>query len=240
MAGHGSRFSKAGYKHPKPLIAMGDKTMIEVVVNNLRPSRPHRFIFICQQEHLKNHDLASHLKRNTPACEIIPVSTVTEGAACSVLLARQLIDSEEPLMIANCDQYVEVDMDDYLAQMDVGPFDGLIMTMKANDPKWSFVRLDKKQQITQVVEKEVVSDEATVGIYNFRRGLDFVAAADSMISQGKSVNGEYYVAPVYNEMLGSGKSLTYYNIGSDRSGMFGLGTPQDFEYFMAHHPTQNR
>lgn len=232
MAGHGSRFAKAGYVDPKPLIPMGGKTMIETVVDNLRPVQAHRFIFVCQQAHLESYALAAHLEKIAPGCAIVPVAQVTEGAACTVLLTRALIDNDQPLMIANCDQYVDIDINDYLAAIE--GLDGLIMTMTADDPKWSFVRLDGDDKIIEVLEKQVVSNEATVGIYNYRRGADFVAAADAMIGAGKRVNNEFYVAPAYNEMIARGCKLGYYNIGADRDGMYGLGIPEDLDYFMKH------
>jgi dTDP-glucose pyrophosphorylase len=232
MAGHGSRFAKAGYTMPKPLIPMGSQSMIEVVIDNLRPSQPHQFTFICQRAHVTAHGLDRHLEQIAPGCHIVPIDGVTEGAACTVLLARQYIDNAAPLMIANCDQYVDMSIDDYLAAMAERGLDGLIMTMTANDPKWSFVRLDDTDRITEVVEKQVISNEATVGIYNFARGSDFVAAADAMIARGERVNGEFYVAPVYNAMIRDGAQLGYYNIGADRAGMYGLGIPDDLDYFM--------
>lgn len=232
MAGHGSRFAKAGYTMPKPLIPMGSRTMIEVVVDNLRPSQPHRFTFICQQAHVTAHQLDRHLEQIAPGCAILPIDGVTEGAACTVLLARDAIDNAEPLMIANCDQYIDASIDDYLAAMTEQQLDGLIMTMTANDPKWSFVRLDASGRITEVVEKQVISDEATVGIYNFARGSDFVAAADAMIARDERVNGEFYVAPAYNAMIREGARLGYYNIGAEHAGMYGLGIPADLDYFM--------
>jgi dTDP-glucose pyrophosphorylase len=235
MAGHGSRFAKAGYTEPKPLIPMGGRPMIEVVIDNLRPRSAHRFIFVCQREHIERAALDQRLAAIAPGCEVIGIDRVTEGAACTVLLARGLIDNDTPLMIANCDQYVCVDIDDYLAQMQRESLDGLIMTMTAHDPKWSFVRLDAQRRITEVVEKQVVSDEATVGIYNFARGRDFVGAADTMIAKNLRVNGEFYVAPCYNEMIGKGARLGLHNIGSDRAGMHGLGVPEDLDDFMAHH-----
>ena len=233
MAGHGSRFAVAGYDMPKPLIPVLGQTMTELVVNNLRPSQPHRFIFVCQQAHLDRYGLADHLNQIAPGCAILPVSQVTQGAACTVLLARDLIDNDAPLMIANCDQYVDIAIDDYLARMEQEQLDGLIMTMSADDPKWSFVRLDADNNITEVVEKVVVSNEATVGIYNFRHGRDFVYAADRMIAQDKRVNNEFYVAPAYNELLERGSKLGYYNVGSEGHGMYGLGIPADLEYFLS-------
>lgn len=232
MAGHGSRFAKAGYRDPKPLIRMGGKTMIEVVVDNLRPSQPHRFIFVCQQAHIDTYGLDKHLREIAPGCAIVPVSEVTQGAACTVLLAKPHLAPDQPLMIANCDQYIDVSIDDYLARMQADHLDGLIMTMTANDAKWSFVRLNEQGAIVEVVEKKVVSNEATVGIYNYARGGDFIAAAETMITKGLRVNGEFYVAPAYNEMIAAGAKLGLHNIGTDRAGMYGLGVPEDLTYFM--------
>ena len=115
MAGHGSRFSKAGYVDPKPLIPVLGKPMIELVIDNLKPSCEHRFIFICQTEHLHNYPLRSLLEAKAQGCHIIEVSAVTEGAACTVLLAKHYIDNADQLMIANCDQYINVNINQYLA-----------------------------------------------------------------------------------------------------------------------------
>lgn len=233
MAGRGSRFVDAGFDLPKPLLDVRGRAMIEVVVDNLRPSCPHRFIFICQREHLERYALAERLESVCDDLEIISIERVTEGAACTVMLSENLINNDQPLMIANCDQYVSVSMDDYLGSMQKGNFDGYIMTMAASDPKWSYIRLDEHDKICEVIEKQVVSTEATVGIYNYRSGAEFVYAAQSMIANGDRVNGEFYVAPVYNYMIRAGANIGFYNIGSDRSGMYGLGVPEDLEYFNA-------
>ncbi len=233
MAGLGSRFSKAGYELPKPLLDVHGSSMIELVIKNLQPSCPHRFIFICQQEHIKQFGLFERLKSMSDNVEVIAIDSITDGAACTVLLAENFINNENPLMIANCDQYVTILMDHYLTSMQNGAYDGYIMTMTADDPKWSYIGFDSNERINTVVEKKVVSSEATVGIYNFKHGQDFVAAAHEMIDADDRVNGEFYVAPVYNYMIRSGANLGYLNIGSDRNGMYGLGTPEDLEYFNA-------
>jgi dTDP-glucose pyrophosphorylase len=233
MAGHGSRFIRAGYKIPKPLIPVHGKPMIRIVVENLTPSTPHRFIFVCQQEHLDGYELGHLLRGVAPGCEIIPVSQVTEGAACTVLLAKHLIDNDTPLMIANCDQYVDIRIDDYLTELDGQKLDGLIMTMTANDPKWSYVLLDDENNIQGVVEKAVVSNEATVGLYNYRQGRMFVAAAQEMMRHNLRVNNEFYVAPAYNQMIAAGRRIGFFNIGGDRDGMYGLGTPEDLDFFLS-------
>lgn len=232
MAGAGSRFAKAGYEHPKPLIEVVDRPMIKVVIDNLTPSCEHRFIFICQRAHVAKYGLREKLGEYAPGCEIVEIDGLTEGAACTVLKARDLIDSADPIMIANSDQFVDIDINDYLETVGCNDLDGLIMTMTADDPKWSFAAVDGVGRVTRVVEKEVISNEATVGIYNFSQGSVFVEAADKMIEAGKKVNGEYYVAPVYNELIEQNGHIGIYNIGAENDGMYGLGIPQDLNLFL--------
>lgn len=226
MAGRGSRFAKAGYQMPKPLIDIHGHPMIEYVTRNIRPSCEHRFIYICQQEHLEQYNLAQELERMAPGCAIVTVDHITEGAACTVLLAEQYIDNEDTLMIANSDQFVDTDINEYLSTM--GDHDGLIMTMSANDPKWSYIRYDEQGFVTLVREKEVISNQATVGIYNYKHGSDFVKFAHQMIEKNIRVNNEFYVAPVYNEMIEAGKKIVFCDVGEK---MFGLGIPEDLEIF---------
>jgi NDP-sugar pyrophosphorylase family protein len=231
MAGRGSRFADAGYVMPKPLIEVHGVPMIQLVIANLTPSVPHRFHFLIQRAHDADYALGARLGTWAPGATVTPIDGITEGAACTVLLARGLIDSEDPLMIANCDQYIDADIDAYLAAM--GDADGLIMTMWADDPKWSFVRRNGSGRVVQVVEKEVVSNEATVGIYNFRRGRDFVGGADAMIAADQRVNGEFYVAPVYDRLIAEGARIECFGIGGIGSGMHGLGVPADLDAFLA-------
>lgn len=233
MAGRGSRFATAGFTDPKPLIPLHGVPMIQVVIANLAPAVPHRFIFICQREHYLAYGLDHLLPKWTTHPEIVLLDGVTEGAACTVLAARELIDSEEPLMIANSDQYIAASIDDYLADMTQRQLDGLIMTMTADDPKWSFASTTPEGLVTKVVEKQVISADATVGIYNFAHGRDFVTAADEMIAADERVNGEFYVAPVYNRMVASNRRIGIYGIGTDGHGMHGLGTPADLAQFLA-------
>lgn len=230
IAGRGSRFAVAGYDLPKPLIPVRGLPMIALVAANIRPSRSHRFIFVAQQAHLDGTALRNVLEEHAPGCVIVGIDGVTDGAACTVLAARAHIDNDEPLMLANSDQYVDCNFDAYLATMDDTGADGLIMTFPADSPKWSFVQRDSQGEVVAVVEKQVVSYEATVGIYNFSRGADFVAAADRMIAADRRVNGEFYVAPVYTELVAQGRRIVTHDVGAS---MYGLGTPEDLEAYLA-------
>jgi NDP-sugar pyrophosphorylase family protein len=232
MAGRGSRFSSAGYTTPKPLIPVGGRPMIEWVIENIRPERAHRFIFLCLAEHLERYpEVPAALRNLCPGCEIVPVSQVTEGAACTVLLAREFIDSAEPLMIANSDQIVDLPINDYLAAGDASDIAGLIMTFWSDHPKWSYCRMRDDGTVSEVVEKQVVSNEATVGIYNFAQGSEFVRAADAMIAADLRVNGEFYVAPCYNQLINAGDKVVTRKTGREYDGMYGVGTPEDLEFF---------
>lgn len=227
MAGRGSRFAEAGYKNPKPLIDIYGHPMIEYVTKNITPKCEHRFIYICQEEHLVKFHLDDELKKMSPNCEIVTIDHITEGAACTVLLAEKYINNQDALMIANSDQYVDCNIDQYLGKL--GNDDGLIMTMPADDPKWSFIKYDEDGYVQMVREKEVISSEATVGIYNYKHGSDFVKYAHQMIDKNIRVNNEFYVAPVYNEMIADRKKIVFENVGKS---MYGLGIPSDLNYFM--------
>jgi NDP-sugar pyrophosphorylase family protein len=231
MAGRGSRFADAGFALPKPLIDIDGHPMIELVVANLRPSRPHRFVFIAQRAHADAHGLAVLLERLAPGAGLVLLDGVTEGAACTVLTAAEQLDPDAPLMIANSDQWVDVDVDDYLAAHDAAGCEGWVMTMTASDPKWSFVRFDAGGRPVGIVEKVPVSDCATVGIYNFSRAGQFLDAARRMIAADRRVNGEFYVAPVYDDLVAAGASFGVYGVGAEADGMYGLGTPADLALF---------
>ena len=232
MAGLGSRFSKSGYSVPKPLIEVGNKTMIEIVIDNLTPDSKHKFIFICQIQHERQFNISTLLEKYTKNCNIVFIDGLTDGAACTVLEAQKYFNNDNPMMIANCDQYIDFDINNYLDHWQESGKDGYIMTMKANDSKRSYVGLDKNNEVDKVIEKEVISDEATVGIYNFKKGRDFIKAANKMIKKNDRVNNEFYVAPVYNYMIENKLKVGYFNIGSVGKGMHGLGTPEDLEDFI--------
>ncbi len=233
MAGSGSRFTQAGFTMPKPLIPVQGVPMVQVVIDNLRPQISHRFIFICQREHLQSYDLELKLKAWAGDNSIVTcVDGLTEGAACTVLTVKDYINNDDPLMIANCDQYIDADINVYLADMKQRKLDGLIMTLNSDNPKWSFAAVDEQGMATQVAEKQVISNNATVGIYNYCHGHDFVSAAEMMITKNLRFKNEFYVAPAYDQLIAWGHKIGIYNIGSEMNGMYGLGTPEDLQLFL--------
>lgn len=231
MAGRGTPFEKAGYAFPKPLIDIKGKTMIEVVVNNLRPTCEHRFIFICQRSLYEKYDLHNILKNATKnKFEVVQIDGVTEGAACTALTAIQYINNDDELIIANSDQYITVKLDDFIKKSRAGKKDGLIMTFESNHPRWSYARTDSQGKVIEVAEKKVISNHATVGVYYYKKGSDFVKGAEAMIHKNIRHNNEFYICPVFNELIINKKKIYIDEISVEK--MNGLGTPEDLVKFL--------
>ena len=228
MAGAGSRFEKVGYTFPKPLIDVKGKPMIQVVVESMNLEA--NFIYVVQKSHREKYNLDTLLNLITPNCKVVEVDGITEGAACTVLLAREFINNENPLILSNSDQFIEWNSTDFMYQMNEKDFDGGIMCFEATHPKWSFARTDENGIITEVAEKNPISNQATAGIYYFKHGSDFVKYAEQMIEKDIRVNNEFYVCPVYNEAIQDGKVVFNYKIPSKQ--MWGLGTPEDLNYYL--------
>tara|TARA_R110000868_G_C10895396_1_gene763916 strand:+ start:51 stop:1415 length:1365 start_codon:yes stop_codon:yes gene_type:complete len=226
MAGAGSRFEKAGYTFPKPLIDVRGKPMIQWVVDNLNVEA--KYIFIVQRSHFEKYNLKETLSNFCPNNEIVQIDGITEGAACTTLLAKQYIDKDEPLIIANSDQFVEWDSDEFIYSCSASDLDANILTFNSTHPKWSYAKLNDLGFVTEVAEKKPISDLATVGIYYWRKGSDYVKYAEQMIDKNIRVNSEFYVCPVFNEAIQDNKKVRTYNIDK----MWGLGTPEDLEYFL--------
>jgi beta-phosphoglucomutase-like phosphatase (HAD superfamily)/dTDP-glucose pyrophosphorylase len=229
MAGAGSRFSAAGYTFPKPLIEVRGKPMIQVVVENLNIEA--NYIFLVQKEHYETYNLKYLLNLIAPGCKIVQVDGLTDGAACTTLLAKEHIDNDAPLVMANSDQFVEWNSNECMYAFSADSIDGGILTFKATHPKWSYAKLDETGFVSEVAEKKVISDEATVGIYYWRHGSDYVKYAEQMIAKNIRTNGEFYTCPVFNEAIGDGKKIRVKNIEK----MWGIGTPEDLNYFLDNH-----
>ena len=227
MAGAGSRFEKAGYTFPKPLIEVKGQPMIAKVVENL--NLQGKYIFLVQKAHYEKYDLENLLNLIAPGCEIVQIDGLTEGAACTVLKARALIDNDQPLLISNSDQWIKWNSFETISSFNNE--DGGILTFKSVHPKHSFAKVDGDGYVTEVAEKNPISSDATVGIYHWKRGSDFVKYADQMIANNVRTNNEFYICPVYNEALKDGFKIKASLVDQ----MWGMGTPEELNNFLAHY-----
>jgi HAD superfamily hydrolase (TIGR01509 family) len=229
MAGAGSRFLIAGYTFPKPLIEVKGKPMIQVVTENLNLDA--HFIYIVQKDHYEKYNLKYLLNLISPGCDIIQIEGMTDGAARTVLKAVEFIDNENPLVIANSDQFIEWDSNKIMYSLTTDKVDGGLLTFTSTHPKWSFAKIDDLGYVTEIAEKKVISDIATVGVYYWKNGSDFVKYANQMIDKDIRTNGEFYVAPVMNEAILDGKKFVTKKVDN----MWGIGVPEDLNYFLTNY-----
>lgn len=229
MAGAGSRFATAGYTFPKPLIEVNGKPMIQVVVENLNIEA--NYTFIVQKEHYEKYSLQYLLNLIAPNCNIVQVDGLTEGAACTTLLAKEFINNDSPLVMANSDQFIEWNSNECLYAFNADGVDGGIVTFEATHPKWSYAKIGQDGFVSEVAEKKPISNNATVGVYFWKKGSDYVKYAEQMIQKNIRTNGEFYVCPVFNEAISDGKKIRVKEIEK----MWGIGTPEDLNYFLEHY-----
>lgn len=233
MAGRGSRFVEAGFSVPKPLIDVRGRPMYAWAMDSLPLAAATRVIFICLREHLEGTGLAADIERRYGSLhpQIVPASGVTEGQACTVLLARAAIDGDQPLLIYNADTYARLRLEEAIPSLSRSVA-GAIGAFHAPGDRWSFARVDGHGRVVETAEKRRISDWATTGLYYFTKGRDFVRHAEGMIAANERVNNEFYVAPVYNRMIADGAEIRL--LPADE--VWVLGTPEDLANFEAHYP----
>ena len=228
MAGAGSRFKKEGYVNPKPLIDVAGKPMITRVIENIGIPDAH-YVFIAQRKHLEDDpEIKKKLIASAVKVTIVEIDGLTEGAACTTLLAKDVINNDEKLLICNADQWVDWNPEHFLKFVEQS--DGAIPYFISDSPKHSYSKINfHTNLIEHVAEKQVISNFATVGIYYWGKGSDYVKCAESMISKNIRFNNEFYICPVYNELIHThnGKVFPYPVFE-----MRGMGTPEELKRFL--------
>jgi NDP-sugar pyrophosphorylase family protein len=233
LGGKAARFAERGHTFPKPLIEIGGRSMIELVLENLAPPPPVQFTFICRKEHLSQFYLGDMLRLLAPDCRVVSLDNETAGALCSVLLAVDQFDLDGEILVANGDQIITGGLAPFYTACRQPGIDGRILTFTATHPRWSFAKTDANGRVTAVAEKRPISKQATVGLYYFRRARDLVEASERMILKGLTTSGQFFVCPVYNEMILAGKDIRTHHLPDGT--MHSLGTPEDLDVFLKYH-----
>jgi NDP-sugar pyrophosphorylase family protein len=216
-AGSGQRFVDAGYDKPKPLIEVAGLPMLEQVIRNIIPKSPSKFIIIHRLDaDTWENDVHVWLKLDKP----------TRGALDTLMYAIKYVPESEGLLLANCDQLVDFDVDDFIKS--AKDKDGALVTFKSNKPHHSYVKTNDKGIITSIVEKEVISNQAVTGVYYFKHAADFFIAAEQVIASDLRTKGEFYVSSAIDLMVKDGYKLGIYEAPSAM-----LGTPEELQLFEA-------
>jgi NDP-sugar pyrophosphorylase family protein len=232
MAGNGARFVAERYDVPKPLIEVEPgRRMIDYVIASLSDIGPHHFYFVCRSAHVEAYDLKHHFAARTEAFTIVEAPGPTRGPASSALLAAPHLDGDGDLLIAYSDGFLAIDMRRFIERCRASGADGVIPTYPSVNPAYSYARIDPSGRILETAEKRRISPSALAGQYYFRRGRDFIAAARRMIALERTAAGEFFVAPVYNELIADGATVLAHPIPPAAD--IDLGTPADLERFRA-------
>jgi NDP-sugar pyrophosphorylase family protein len=233
LGGKAARFAERGHTFPKPLFEIVNRSMIEVVLENLAPPPTVQYTFICRKEHLSQFYLGDMLRLLAPGCRVISLENETAGALCSVLLAVDQLQLDGEIMVANGDQFIGTSLNPFYAACRQPGIDGCILTFTATHPRWSFAKTDAAGKVVAVAEKRPISKQATAGLYYFRRAGDLIEASERMILKGLTTSGQFFVCPVYNEMILAGKNIRTHHL--PEGAMHSLGTPEDLDVFMKYH-----
>jgi NDP-sugar pyrophosphorylase family protein len=231
MAGEGTRFSKRGYTKSKPLLPIGAARMIEVVLGNLMTDQIARVILVARRDFKLRSEIDTFSSTVDFQVDLVEIDETTDGPASTVELALGLLDPEKPLVIANSDQYLDFQFTHFYALVGSG-IGGAILTMEDQDPKWSYAMLNEGGDVEKVVEKKVISNFATAGIYGFGKTRYFFESVERMHLAADRTNGEYYVGPVYNYFDPAYGPIRHVSMGPVGQVMYGLGIPEDYEAFL--------
>src|SRR5210317_1168900 len=221
MAGNGQRFFDAGYDLPKPLIDIKGKPMFARVIENLWVNNAE-LTCIVRQDHVNDYEIDKRILEHYPDANIIIIPGTTEGAACTVRLATNVLGGE-PMIVANCDQLMRWDPKEFYEKIDTNLYPGgliPVFTPNHNEPKHSYCEIDKYGNLLQLKEKEIISDIATVGVYYFSDESKWIKAHEKQMDANDRTNNEFYLAPTYNYIEE--------NVGVFRvKKMIGMGTPEE-------------
>ena len=243
MAGEGKRFQEEGYKVSKPSILTYDRRtgrqvpMAVCATFDLPGVEKDgsNVIYIDRDFH-KADGTENRIKEYFAQAKFLTVDHLTQGQACTCLLAEELINNGEELLIAGCDNGMELDIASFAQKKTQA--DMLVFTYRhnesvlANPNAYGWMVTDNADNITDISIKKAISDHpmedhAVVATFWFRRGDIFVAAAERMIAENDRINGEFYVDQVVKHVLALGYTAKVFEIAR----YIGWGTPADYEKY---------
>jgi len=189
-----------------------------------------RFTFVCRKEHVTQFYLGDMLRLIAPNSRVLALENETAGALCSVLLAMDEVAPDDEVLVANADQFIDGGLETFYAACRQPNIDGCILTFTATHPRWSFAKTDAQGRVIAVAEKRPISKQATAGLYYFRKAHQFKDAAEKMMLKGLTTSGQFFVCPVYNEMILAGLQIRTHHLPD--GALHSLGTPEDYEWFL--------
>jgi capsule biosynthesis phosphatase len=220
MAGAGARFADKGFGLPKPLIPAFGEPMYRHAVRSLPLHLAERLIFLIRQDaHTTQlrRDIHETFAPFHPI--IVDIDHLTRGQAETVLYARHKIAFHRPVLIHNADSAFELTS---FADFPLWA-DGALLLFRGSGNKWSYADMNDEGRVTQVREKLAISPFASTGTYYFRSSVQLIDLIQQTMSREETVNGEYYIGPLYNVMAAQGQPIR----GVEVDRFISFGTPED-------------
>jgi dTDP-glucose pyrophosphorylase len=231
MAGSSESFRTAGYPYPKPLIEIAGKPLVQHILESIASlcAPENKVIVAVRKEENAKYHITQVVHLLDPSAIVLEIPGQPAGAACSAMLAIDLIDNAEPLVVINGDQVINVDFSNIMSDFKTRCLDGGIIVFRDVHPRWSFVKSGEDGLVIEAAEKRPISNLATAGFYYFKEGRDFVSSVKAMILKGAVVNGSYFICPVYNEMILKNQKIGTFLI--EKKQYVSLATPHACEQY---------
>ena len=175
--------------------------------------------------HIEKFSLDSVLKNLKPDCKIITIDEITDGAASTILKSKEFINKDEPLIIANCDQWINWSSSRFIDFINKKDPDGILVTYTSTHPRNSFVKTDDENTIIEIAEKKPISNIANAGIFYYKSGSGMITAIEKMIEKNIRTNNEFFLSTAFNEFILKKQKILSYHVEEVKS----MGTPEELD-----------
>ena len=234
MAGEGSRFAKAGWTTPKPLIELRGVPLFQRAIGSVAlPGVEMKYSFVVRQEHIDNQHIDRMIQDILPEARIFSVLKTTRGAVETCLVAEAAIDDDDAVVVMDCDlEFRSVGYNQLVSKALSLPADeadgGALVSFESDNPRYSYALVDDGGRVLRTAEKEPISNHALCGAYFFGSGKDFKRIAHQLLDDGTHGKAEFYVSLLYNYLLAEGKIVRLATMEE----YYSYGTPEELKNYL--------
>ena len=234
MAGEGSRFAKAGWTTPKPLIELRGVPLFQRAIGSVAlPGVEMKYSFIVRQEHIDKQHIDRLIQDILPEARIFSVLKTTRGAVETCLVAEAAIDDDDAVVVMDCDlEFRSVGYNQLVSKALSLPADeadgGALVSFESDNPRYSYALVDDGGRVLRTAEKEPISNHALCGAYFFGSGKDFKRIAHQLLDDGTHGKAEFYVSLLYNYLLAEGKIVRLATMEE----YYSYGTPEELKNYL--------
>jgi dTDP-glucose pyrophosphorylase len=197
--------------YPLCLSEFKGRLLIEILLRKWE-GRDVNFAVMLRGEDIQQYHVDEVVHRVTPSAKVYPINAPTAGAACTALLAIEQINTDEPLVIVNGDELLDIEYNEPMERFESAGWDAGSVIFDSVHPRYSFVRLNEEGLVVEAAEKNPISRNATAGFYWYKRGSEFVSAAMQSIRKNALSESPYFICPVFNELVLEQKKIGVYQI----------------------------